>query len=215
MLISNFVDSMEKHALQSLCAKVGVDPFVKEILVERLVKLEAAAGKFARPKLYEPEKEEQLTTGKTMVDALLASEATRKKERELKMQREKAAASKHRELEEMTIEQLKKIAAKKKLETTGKKQDFVRALFEASLREDAAAARKEHLKSMSAEGLRRLLQQNGICQMGKVETMVDAFLAHEAKIQEELRAFELVVGEVLAKRQIGPAARAAARAFAP
>merc|ERR1719387_118467 len=31
--------------------------------------------------------------------------------------------------------------------------------------------------------------------------MVEAFLAHEAKIHEELRAFELVVEEVLAKRK--------------
>jgi hypothetical protein len=187
--------------LRKLCKKNGVDPFVKEILVERLVRLEAAAGRFARPKLHEPEKEEPLQAGKTMVDALLASEAARKKEKELKMQREEAAANRHRDLEGMTMEQLKKLAAKKKLEVTGKKQDLVTALSEAGLREDLAAARKEHLRSMSAEGLQKLLQQNGLRQTGKVDAMVDAFLAHEAKIHEESRAFELVVDEVLAKRK--------------
>lgn len=195
--------SKEKLALRKLCKKAGVDPFVKEILVERLVRLEVAAGRFARPKLTEPEKEEPLQAGKTMVDALLASEAARKKEKELKMQRDEAAASRHRDLEGMTIEQLKKLAAKKKLEVTGKKQDLVAALSEAGLREDMAAARKEHLMSMSAEGLQRLLQQNGlkVRQMGKVDAMVETFLAHEAKIQEESRAFELVVDQVLAKRK--------------
>merc|ERR1740138_570489 len=99
----------------------------------------------------------------------------------------------------MTMDQLKKLAAKKKLEVTGKKQDLVTALSEAGLREDMAVARKEHLKSMSAEGLQRLLQQNGLQarQVGKVDAMVEAFLAHEAKIQDELRAFEVVVDEVL------------------
>jgi len=164
--------------LRKLCKKVGVEPFVKEVLVERLVRLELAAGKFARPRLHEPEKEE-LQVGKTMVDALLASEAARKKEKELKMQREEAAASRLRELEGMTIEQLKKLAAKQKLDVTGKKQDFVTALSEAGLREDMATARKEHLRSMSTEGLQRLLQQNGlqVRQTAKVDAMVDAFLA--------------------------------------
>lgn len=134
---------------------------------------------------------------------MLASEAARKKEKELKMQREEAVANRLRDLEGMTIEQLKKLAAKKKLEVTGKKQDLVTALSEAGLREDMAVARKEHLKSMSAEGLQRLLQQNGLQarQVGKVDAMVEAFLAHEAKIQDELRAFEVVVDEVLAKRK--------------
>jgi len=207
------LSALEKVALRKLCKKVGVDPFVKEVLVERLVRLEAAAGRFTRPRLIEPEKEEPLQTGKTMVDALLASEAARKKEKELKMQREEAAASRHRELEGMTIEQLKKLATKKKLEVTGKKQDLVAALSDAGLREDLAAARKDHLKSMSAESLQKLLQQNGIQvnKTGKVEAMVEAFLVHEAKIHEESRKFELVVDEVLAKRKEELDAETAAR----
>jgi len=106
--------SLGKPALRKICKKVGVDPFVKEVLVERLVRLEVAAGKFSRPRLHEPEKEEPLQTGKTMVDALLASEAARKKEREMKKQQEEAAASRQRDLEGMTLEQLKKLAAKKR-----------------------------------------------------------------------------------------------------
>merc|ERR1712070_559272 len=133
--------------------------------------------------------------------------------KELKMQREEAAASRLRELEGMTIEQLKKLAAKQKLDVTGKKQDFVTALSEAGLREDMATARKEHLRSMSTEGLQRLLQQNGlqVRQTAKVDAMVDAFLAHEAKIHEESRAFELVVDEVLAKRKEALEAETGAR----
>jgi len=197
------LSSLDKLALRKICKKGGVDPFVKEVLVERLVRLEVAAGKFARPKLHEPEKEEPLQTGKTMVDALLASEAARKKERELKKQQDEAAASRQRDLEGMTFDQLKKIASKKKLEVSGKKTDLVAVLADAGLREELAAARKEHLRSLSVESLQKLLQQNGlqVIKTGKVDAMVDAFLAHETKIHEESRMFELVVDEVLAKRK--------------
>lgn len=198
------LSSLDKPALRKICKKGGVDPFVKEVLVERLVRLEVAAGKFARPKLHEPEKEEPLQTGKTtMVDALLASEAARKKERELKKQQEEAAASRQRDLEGMTLDQLKKLAAKKKLEVSGKKTDLVAVLADSGLREELAAARKEHLRSLSVESLQKLLQQNGlqVIKTGKVDAMVDAFLAHETKIHEVSRMFELVVDEVLAKRK--------------
>lgn len=143
---------------------------------------------------------------------MLASEAARKKERELKKQQEEATASRQRDLEGMTLEQLKKLAAKKKLEATGKKQDLVAALLDAGLREDMAATRKEHLRSLSAESLQKLLQQNGLqVKTGKVDAMVDAFLAHEAKIHVESRMFELVVDEVLAKRKQELDAETAAR----
>lgn len=147
-----------------------------------------------------------------MVDALLASEAARKKDREMKKQQEEAVASRQRDLEGMTLEQLKKLAAKKKLEVSGKKQDLVSALSDAGLREDIAAARKEYLRTLSAESLQKSLQQNGLqAKAGKVDAMVDAFLAHEANIHEESRMFELVVDEVLAKKKQELDAETAAR----
>merc|ERR1711959_190657 len=87
-----------------------------------------------------------------MVDALLANEAHRKKEQELKQQQEDAAAQKRKELKCMSLDDLKKRLAKKALQADGnKKEDMVEALFIAGMQEDAANARKAALKSKSAQ----------------------------------------------------------------
>merc|ERR1712059_190380 len=45
------LDALDNAKLQKLCTKVGVDPFVKEIMVERISKQEYATGCYARPSL--------------------------------------------------------------------------------------------------------------------------------------------------------------------
>merc|ERR1712060_803879 len=131
-----------------------------------------------------------------MVEALLANEANRKREREQKKQEEDAAASKRKELRAMSIDELKKLLTSKGQEPTGKKEDLVEALFAISVQEDAAAARKAKLKAMDLEKLKQRLLSKGL-QPGKKEAMVETLLAHEAKLQEAAKAWEFKVGDVL------------------
>merc|ERR1719510_2118003 len=90
--------SMDKAALRELCAKRGVDPFVQEVIVDRIVRHEKAAGRFAKPSpdgdVDEENAQATAKSGKAgdMVEALLANEANRKKEREQKKQEEEVAA---------------------------------------------------------------------------------------------------------------------------
>merc|ERR1719221_2345096 len=53
--------AMDKSALRCLCENATVDPYVKQIMVERLVWHEDALGKLARPSIAEePTKVEEL-----------------------------------------------------------------------------------------------------------------------------------------------------------
>merc|ERR1712193_299227 len=95
-----------------------------------------------------------------MVDALLANEAQRKKDLELKNQREEIANNKRRELKSLSIDDLKKRLAKKGLEASGKKDDMVEALFVVAMQEDAVNARKEELKAKSQQELKEVASRN-------------------------------------------------------
>merc|ERR1711998_246355 len=107
-------------------------------------------------------------------------------ERELRQQEEEVAENKKRELRAMTMADLKKQLAKQKLDTTGKKEELVEALFLVKAQEDAAVARKAELKSLGADKLKALLELNAIDagKGTKADGMVDLFLAKEAEIRE-------------------------------
>merc|ERR1719183_1221746 len=77
--------TMDNVTLHKLCNKAGLDPYVKEILVERISKQEFVMGRYSRAV---PNKDEAPQTKKLdMVEALLVSESARKKEKELKSKR--------------------------------------------------------------------------------------------------------------------------------
>jgi len=197
--------SMDKAALRKLCAKKGVDAFVKEVMVDRIVRHEVAAGRFARPKLEEEEEETSQAASKPgkggdMVDALLANEANRKKEKEQKKQEEDAAASKRKELRAMPMDELKKLLTSKGQEATGKKEELVEALFAISVQEDAVAARRAKLKTLGLDELKERLKKKGL-EVGKKDAMVDTLLAHEAKIRDEVGAWDAKISEVLEKKK--------------
>merc|ERR1719182_746616 len=110
------LNAMESTKLQKLCTKTGVDPYVKEIMVERISKREHDTGCYYRPVLVheeEPPKAEQKTD---MVEALLAGEAQRKKDLEANRQKEEALLQRRKELKSLSLDDLKKRAAKKGLE---------------------------------------------------------------------------------------------------
>eukprot|EP00444_Apocalathium_aciculiferum_P004460 CAMPEP_0183397734 /NCGR_PEP_ID=MMETSP0370-20130417/10797_1 /TAXON_ID=268820 /ORGANISM="Peridinium aciculiferum, Strain PAER-2" /LENGTH=530 /DNA_ID=CAMNT_0025578667 /DNA_START=53 /DNA_END=1645 /DNA_ORIENTATION=- len=197
------LNGMEKAALRKLCEKAGVEPFVREVLVERLVRVEHTAGKFARPTIPAApveEEEEKPKKGKKadMVDALLEQESRRKKDLELKKTQEGAEASKRKELKAMSVDELKKALSKQGLEAAGKKDDMVETLYQVQLLEEALAARKSDLRALPIDVLKKQLAGRGLA-AGKKEDMIDAWLAHEAKLVEAAKGYETKIEEVLAK----------------
>lgn len=189
---------MDVAKLRNFCKKLGVDAFVKEIMVERISKHEHMMGSYARPAVKEEEKaakEEKVD----MVEALLANEALRKKERELKNKQEEELLLKRKELKALSVEDLKKRLTKKGLEASGKRDDMVETLFIALVQEDVVASRKTALQAKSLQELKDLLVLNGL-ETGSKEQMVKTMLAFEAKCREDLRAFETKVEEEAAKK---------------
>merc|ERR1719316_675838 len=179
---------------------MGVDPFVKEVMVERISKREHDTGCYSRPKLGHEEEAPKAEQKGDMIDALLVNEAQRKKERELKDQQEEELAQKRKEFKSMSIDDLKKRLAKKKIEASGKKEDMVEALFIAAVQEDKANARKTELKSKSQQELKELLSRQGL-ETGSKDQMINTLLNHETKCREDLKAFEAKVEEVASKKE--------------
>jgi len=195
--------SKDKAALRKLCEKRRIDPFVREVLVARIVKRENELGRFSRPGAQR--KAEGLAPGEKtdMVDVILAQESNRKKEVELKKQQEDAAARKRKELKAMSVEELKKALAKtaavESKAATGKKEEMVEALLAAIEQEEKVAARRAELKALGTEGLKKLLVSKRL-ETGKVPDMIETLLAHEAEVVQRCREYGLRVVEAAAKR---------------
>jgi len=194
------LDALEKVKLEKLCTKIGVDPYVKEIMVERISKREQDAGCYSRPRLIKDDESPKEEKKGDMIEALLANEAQRKKEIELKNQQEDALAKRRKEIKALSVEDLKKRLAKKKVEASGKKEDMVDALFIAVVQEDASKARKEGLQSKGLPELKELASRYGL-ESGTKEHMVTTLLSHEAKCREELKAFEVKVDEMAQQKK--------------
>jgi len=202
------LSAMDKPTLSGLCEAAGIDPFVKELVVDRVVRVDEKAGHFARPSCEMkklPEEDAQKAPKKAdMVDALLANEENRKREKELKKQQDEIAENKKRELRAMTMDELKKQLTKHKLDASGKKEELVEALFLVKAQEDALVARKAELKSLGADKLKALMELNEI-DVGKgtkADGMVELFLAKEAKIREIACAYEVKVDEAFIKQKV-------------
>jgi len=195
--------AMDRSSLRKFCDKLGVSPFVKDVMIERILRGETVAGRFSRPTLEQVEEEQESAPGKKgdMVDALLAMEASRKKSADLKARQVEEAARKREELRSMNMEQLKKFLQSKGMEAAGKKEDVVEALFGVGVQEDAMSARKTKLRSLSMDDLKKLCLRRRLTQEGKRDDMVEAILAHEAKSRQEVQAYAAKMLEVLAKKK--------------
>merc|ERR1711975_198037 len=110
---------------------------------------ENARGLYAKPAVKESGEMQKEEKKFDMVDELLANEAQRKKERALKDRQEEMLIKKRKELKALSVEDLKKRVAKRGLESTGKREDMIEALFIAGVQEDQAAARKVELQGKS------------------------------------------------------------------
>merc|ERR1712139_378801 len=65
--------AMDGAKLQKMCTKMGVDPFVKEVMVERISKREYDTGCYSRPHLTHEEEAPKESKDVDMVDNLLAN----------------------------------------------------------------------------------------------------------------------------------------------
>jgi len=193
------LQALDNNQLQRLCNKVGVDPFVAEIMVDRISKKESMMGCYSRPSLPQEEAPSVQQSG-DMVDALLANEAQRKKEQEARNAQEEKLSQKRKEIKSMSIEDLKKRLTKKGLESSGKKEDLVEVLFLDAVQEDSINARQSELKSKSLQELKELLSRFGL-ETGAKEQMIKTLLAHEAKCRQNLKAFQAKIGEAVAQRK--------------
>merc|ERR1719330_1551742 len=200
------LSAMDLEALEKLCKKAAIDPYVKEVIVDRIVKREHAAGRFGRPTLEREKKEAaapEPAAGGDMVELLLAQEAKRKRELELQKQAEEAAALKIEKLKNSSVEELRKLLASKGRDTSGKKDDLVAALIRASEEDEAAAKRKGELKAMEVNELKKLLQSKALEVGSKKDEMVETFLAYETKVCTEAIAYSAKVGAILEEMQSG------------
>merc|ERR1719359_657048 len=113
-------------------------------MVDRIVKKELETGRFSRPTLDgdKPEAVEGKEENVDMVTALLHSEKTRKKEKELKSRREEETSNKIKELQAMNVTDLKSELTKKGVEPTGKKDEMVKALWDIRVQEEKVNAKK-------------------------------------------------------------------------
>jgi hypothetical protein len=196
---SRELQTLDNNQLQRLCNKVGVDPFVAEIMVDRISKKESMMGCYSRPSLPQEEAPSVQQSG-DMVDALLANEAQRKKEQEARSAQEEKLAQKRKEIKSMSLEDLKKRLTKKGLESSGKKEDLVEVLFLDAVQEDSINARQSELKSKSLQELKELLSRFGL-ETGAKEQMIKTLLAHEAKCRQNLKAFQAKIGEAVAQKK--------------
>jgi hypothetical protein len=169
-------------------------------MVGRIVKKELEMGRFKRPALadFKPEVTEAKQENVDMVTALLQSEQNRKKENELKQRREEAIVQKIKELQAMSAQDLKNELTKKGAEATGKKEDMVKALCEIRAQEDKVSARKAEIKAMGTQAVKEICVGKGL-KTGAMNEMITTLLAYEAKVQEEIRAYDAKFAEVLAE----------------
>jgi len=189
--------------LRALCEESGLDPLVQEVMVDRLLRREAALGRFAPPAAAGEEEAARAPEPEAkgdLVSALLANEAARaKKQAEEARQQEREAqeAQKRDELRSATVAELRRRLAAKGAAAGGTKDELVEAVFAQEAKDAAVAERKASLKELGKDGLKELLASKGLKAGGGVNGMVDAILQHEAKGEEERRAYEAQVLEQL------------------
>jgi len=194
------LSSLGTADLQKRCREVGVSPFITEVMIERLLRHEQKAGRFKRPMEEECKEESAAVVEGDLVQAFVKREANRKKEEELKKQRDQAAAAKRKELRGMSADELKKALCTRGLESTGKKEDLVETLFQAMLREEQITARRADLKALAKEELKKQATSRGLEVSGK-EAMVEAILAWEAQRRAARAEFDAKVLQVFAKKR--------------
>merc|ERR1712194_451657 len=181
---------------------MGIDPYVLEVMVDRILEYETRHDKYAPPASLKHDKPvESVKKDGDLVEALLASEAGRKRELELQKAKEAADMTKVEELNALSLDGLKKLLVSKGREAEGNKEELVKAAFRLVQEQEAIDSRRNQLKSMGAKELKQLLATNGLESNGKIADMVGALLKYEVRVQEEFRAYEAKVKELTEQKK--------------
>merc|ERR1712232_1310470 len=195
------LSDMDGSALLKLCKKAHIDPYIKEVMIARIVRKEHERGRFARPSPEEPEEPaSNKKQGGSMVDHFLAQEASRKEQMELNKQREEAAAKRIKELAALPIEKLKKLAKKQSLDDDGLKNDIIKAILQQEEQKAKTDAKRQQLTAMGKEALSDLAVSKGL-KKGSIDVMVNGIMELEEKRQAELSAYECRVDDLMAKKK--------------
>jgi hypothetical protein len=198
--------AMDKEALKAICEKAGVEVFLRDVMVDRLVKFESEKGKFSKPQLT---LEQDLTDATpkvvskaSLVDALLAKQKTDKEMSDKQKEEATKLAQKVKDLCKKSVEELKKVLTKRRIEIPGsKKEQLVKAFIDADAAEEAAAAIKAKLMSAGSEDLVKLIASRGLGTSKSKNAMVEALLAHEADLKKQLVTYEAKKSEAAAKKK--------------
>lgn len=195
--------AMETSGLVELCGRAQIDPLLKEVMVDRLIKHEVASGRFARPEIHDDEDTEgNAKEGKAnLVDAVLADESNRKKQRELKRKMEEAESSRRQELQAKSVDDLKKLLTKKGQEATGKKHELVETLMTITSQEEVLAARRAKLRALGLDELQKLLSERKVEAPKKKEAMINAIFERDEKARKELEVHKAKAEEVEAQKK--------------
>merc|ERR1712194_402788 len=181
---------------------MGIDPYVLEVMVDRILEYETRHDKYAPPASLKHDKPvESIKKDGDLVEALLASEAGRKRELELQKAKEAADMTKVKELNALSLDGLKKLLVSKGREAEGTKEELVKTAFKLVQEQEAIDSRRNQLKSMGVNELKQVLATNGLEANGKVADMVGAVLKYEVRVEEELRAYEAKVKELTEQKK--------------
>merc|ERR1712151_1371004 len=197
-------NAMEKQALKKLCDKVGIEVFLKDVMVDRILKAENEKGTSLKPSSnLEQEIADvapKVTSKKDLVDNLLIKQ--KEESEKARKQAEDAAqlAQKVKELSKKNGEELKKLLTKRNLDASGKKGDMVKALIDADMLDAATVARKKELMAISSEVMSKLLANRGLPASKSKNVAVESLLTHEAEMQKNLKAYEAKMVSAVAKK---------------
>jgi len=169
--------AIDNAGLRKLCEKAGVDPFVKEVVIDRFMKHEAA-------NMEPTAKVEQAAPAKMdLVETLLLKEKEQKEQKEKDEKAQDALAKKKKALKSWSPSDLKQALQDKGLDAEGNKEAMIEAVAKAQMQEDAAKQKKKDLMNMAIHDLKDLLAGKGLNASGNNKgNLVSALLDHEASL---------------------------------
>merc|ERR1719183_1310078 len=188
--------AIDNAGLRKLCEKAGVDPFVKEVVIDRFMKYEAV-------KMESTSKVDQAAPAKMdLVETLLLKEKEQKEQKEKEEKAQDALAKKKKALKSWTPGDLKQAIQEKGLEAEGNKEAMIEALAQAQLQEDGAKQRKKDLMGMALHDLKDLLAGKGLDASGNNKgNLVSALLDHEASLLKRQLSVEAKEKEAFAAKR--------------
>jgi len=193
--------AMEDGELCGLCEEAEIDMLVKEVLIDRILRKETSLGNFDPPALPKTVEKPVSESGNKadLVATLLANEAARaqrKLEEEKQKEKQKQEEKKKEILRGLTVSDLKQKLSKLGMPTSGSKDELVENLYHKEIEEEALGAKKAELKALGKDGLKELLATKGL-EPGSITDMIEALLAHEARLEQNVKDYEIKVMEQL------------------